>query len=769
MKLKTSIRPPSGGGPKAGNSIKILLLSLIFTTLWASSALAHLYPIGDLNEDRKVDSKDLLILARQWLSPSCLIPGCEADLDGADGVNMVDLAILAENWETNKANAVISEFMASNDSKEPLEEGELLDEEGDSSDWVEIYNPTDSAVNLKGWYLTDDANDLRRWELPSIQISPGQFKIIFASEKNRDDPDGQLHANFKLTSSGGFLALVKPDGKTIAHAYEYPQQFGDISYGLADPNSKTGATQVLVPEFTDAKALIPTNGLLGLSWTDRDFNDSSWLKGKTGVGYENNPGDPVNYTSLINLNAKTQMYNKNGTCYIRIPFEMDDLSNLEGLKLLMKYDDGFVAYLNGHSDDPIASANAPSPLQWNSAAPADRSDSAAVNFQEFPLPDDYIDYLQIGTNVLAIHGLNKSTGSSDFLILPKLTVNRTETIDFSSAVEGYFFGPTPGSINSGIVINLGPAIRNVTENPPQPTDTQNLIITAQVTETFKPVAWVKLFFRVDFGSETNIQMFDDGLHNDGAAGDNIYGAVIPASASGPADCVRWYVTASDVNNNISRNPLFLINSGNRQSPQYFGTVVVDPSINTALPVFHYFVQDTSSEGTRTGTRASVFYLGEFYDNVYIRLRGGYTTHGRKIEFNDGHHFCFDPNLPRVDEINLNEKGADPTYMRQVLGWEAYFNAGQPGSISFPLHVRRNGSFLDVRIFIEQEDRDMLRRNGLDPDGALYKMYDDLQNGQIDGEGVHEKKTRLDEDASDLLALAAGINTTNPNRNVFVFD
>ncbi|MHC4799546.1 MAG: lamin tail domain-containing protein, partial [Planctomycetota bacterium] len=81
----------------------------------------------------------------------------------------------------------------------------------------------------------------------------------------------------------------------------------------------------------------------------------------------------------------------------------------------------------------------------------------------------------------------------------------------------------------------------------------------------------------------------------------------------------------------------------------------------------------------------------------------------------------------------------------------------------------NGSFLAVRIFIEQPDRDLLRRNGLDPDGALYKMYDDLQNGQIDGEGVHRKKTRLDENSGDLLALAGGIDTRNPNRDTFLFD
>ena len=302
MKLKTSIRPPSGGGPKAGNSIKILLLSLIFTTLWASSALAQLYPIGDLNEDRKVDSKDLLILARQWLSPSCLIPGCEADLDGADGVNMVDLAILAENWETNKANAVISEFMASNDSKEPLEEGELLDEEGDSSDWVEIYNPTDKPISLGGWYLTHDSNDLKEWQFPAVQLNPGQFLIVFASKKNRRDPTKPLHTSFNLNAEGNYLALVEKDGVTIAHEYapEYPKQVTNISYGLSQYATK------FVDSGTAVSYRVPTISDAGANWTALDFGTSGWKTGRTGLGFGNAiPGFKVTYykatTTVDNL------------------------------------------------------------------------------------------------------------------------------------------------------------------------------------------------------------------------------------------------------------------------------------------------------------------------------------------------------------------------------------------------------------------------------------------------------------------------------------
>jgi len=669
-----------------------------------------------------------------------------------------DNTLMAQESDLQEPLLIISEFMAINGSKQPLTPGELLDEDGDSSDWIEIYNPTDTTIDLDGWYLTDSTINLRQWKFPSVQIQPERFMVIFASGKDRDDPDEELHTNFKLTGSADFLAIVKPDGQTIEYAYDYPQQFGNFSYGLSSGSAVLATEITLIEEYAPAKALIPTDNSLGLSWTEQAFNDSQWLSGITGVGYD--------YGALVGLDVSA-MRNVNRTVYVRIPFLVIDASAIDELTLRMKYEDGFVAYLNGRE---LGGDNAPlsTELTWNSGAPANRSDSIAVNPQDFDI-SAYKDLLVKGLNVLAIHGLNNGLSSSDLLILPELVATELESIDLSADTEGYFERPTPGGKNSGATPNLGPAIRNVTENPPQPNSNEDLIIRAEVTETFEPVASVLMDYSINFSGGNSITMFDDGLHNDGQANDNVYAAVITADKYGPGDMVRWKIFCYDAQFNISQAPLFLIKEGRIQSPEYFGTVVADPSINTRLPVFHYFVENTGAAGSRSGTRASVFYDGEFYDNVFIRLRGGYTTHGRKFEFNDGHHFLFDPNLPRVDEINLNERGAEPTYIRQVLGWETYVDAGQPGSLSFPMHVRRNGSFYGVRIFIEQPDRDLLRRNNMDPDGALYKMYDDLQNGDIDGEGIHRKKTRLDEDTSDLFALARGIDTRNSSRNTFVFD
>ena len=122
---------------------------------------------------------------------------------------------------------IITEFMAANSST-------LADEDGDFSDWIEIYNPTASSQSLAGWYLTDDAANLTRWQFPAVTLGPGEYLVVFASDKNRQVAGDELHTNFQLANEGEYLALVEANGTTIASEFapEFPQQFTDISYGL---------------------------------------------------------------------------------------------------------------------------------------------------------------------------------------------------------------------------------------------------------------------------------------------------------------------------------------------------------------------------------------------------------------------------------------------------------------------------------------------------------------------------------------------------------
>jgi len=123
---------------------------------------------------------------------------------------------------------LITEFMAVNRTT-------LQDEDGDFRDWIEIHNPSSESVRLDGWYLTDQADDLRKWQFPDVELGADAYLVVFASAKDRNDPAGELHTNFKLSANGEFLALVEADGTTIRQQFEpaFPPQTQDVSYGLA--------------------------------------------------------------------------------------------------------------------------------------------------------------------------------------------------------------------------------------------------------------------------------------------------------------------------------------------------------------------------------------------------------------------------------------------------------------------------------------------------------------------------------------------------------
>ena len=174
---------------------------------------------------------------------------------------------------------------------------------------------------------------------------------------------------------------------------------------------------VVLPEFTQARYLVPTDNHLGTTWTEWGFNDDSWGEGQTGIGYENSPAD---YAALINTQVRPQdVHPQANTIFVRIPFEIDDLDVVDHLTLRMKYEDGYVAYINGQEAARSPGLNG-SP-GWDSTAPG-HSDGEAKVFQDADVSSSIGRLVESGENMLAIHVLNTSTGSSDLLVLPELVV-----------------------------------------------------------------------------------------------------------------------------------------------------------------------------------------------------------------------------------------------------------------------------------------------------------------------------------------------------------
>jgi hypothetical protein len=201
---------------------------------------------------------------------------------------------------------VLSEVMASNGAT-------LTDEDGDFSDWIEIRNTGDSAGDLAGWFLSDDAANLSLWAFPSTPLAPGAFVVVFASDKNRAITGSELHTNFKLKSGGEFLGLTMPDGTTIASSFDpsYPQQFTDISWGQPGyfdqptpgaANTSAGSAPVRAVEFSPGNRLFTTTVDVALS---------TLTAGAT-IFYTTDGSDPTSvngtaYTGPVTLSTTTEL------------------------------------------------------------------------------------------------------------------------------------------------------------------------------------------------------------------------------------------------------------------------------------------------------------------------------------------------------------------------------------------------------------------------------------------------------------------------------
>ena len=327
-------------------------------------------------------------------------------------------------------NLVISEIMASNRS-------DITDIDGDYSDWVEIANIGAAPCDLGGYFLTDDVRDLEKWEFPPVTLGPNRYLLVFASEKDRRDPARELHANFRLDREGDLLVLVAPDGQTpvAGFAPSYPPQVTDASYGI----STSSTIDALVETGSPVRARVPADASLGTTWTQIGFADGAWPIGTQGVGFERATG----FENLIGLDVNAAMYGVNSSIYVRIPFRVGDPAAIDSLVLGMRYDDGFVAWINGVR---VADGNAPSAaaLAFDSSATASHADSRARELVDFDL-SAHLGRLVAGDNVLAIQGLNFSPTSSDFLISAELRAIAIGDIDIEN--HQYFDVPTPGATN----------------------------------------------------------------------------------------------------------------------------------------------------------------------------------------------------------------------------------------------------------------------------------------------------------------------------------
>jgi hypothetical protein len=236
----------------------------------------------------------------------------------------------------------------------------LADEDSDYNDWIELFNNTSTEINLKGYYLSDEASFLKKWTIPAILLKPDSYLLIFASGKNR--------------------TAVPVNYETV------------------------------IPRGTIWKYLVPSSEPSN-TWKNIGFNDSSWKTGKSGFGYGDNDDSTV-------LNAIVSVF-------VRKEFNITNLSNIYELVLSIDYDDGFVAYINGHEiarrnlgTNPTVTYNQVTGTLMREATmySGGKPENIIIPYPKTLLVE--------GVNVIAIQGHNSGSTSDDFSLIPMLTIGR---------------------------------------------------------------------------------------------------------------------------------------------------------------------------------------------------------------------------------------------------------------------------------------------------------------------------------------------------------
>ena len=160
--------------------------------------------------------------------------------------------------EANQTDVVINEFMASNDLF-------IADQDGEFDDWIELFNTTDQDIDLTGYFLSDNAENLDKYDIPDGTIIPANgYLIVWADE---DGMQEGLHANFKISAAGEELFLVNPD-TIVIDEITFGQQRTDTAFARI-PNG--------IGPFTFAEATFGSENMGTTSLNEVDFNSAKLI------------------------------------------------------------------------------------------------------------------------------------------------------------------------------------------------------------------------------------------------------------------------------------------------------------------------------------------------------------------------------------------------------------------------------------------------------------------------------------------------------------
>jgi hypothetical protein len=652
--------------------------------------------------------------------------------------------VLGQGGASGKPALVINEFMAQNT-------GSIQDSHGDYDDWIELYNYGGSAVDVAGFYLTDDLTAPTKWRIlagdPSVTtIGAHGFLLIWADQEAQQ---GLLHANFKLSAGGESLGLSDAQGNLL-DSLTFGAQEADVSSGRVPDG--TGQWQSL-PAPTPGKSNQAATANVIIS--EIMFHPPHAASTAEDRRQE--------WIELFNAGAA--------------PANLAGWQLSDGVQFV--FPDvvlGAGEYLVVAADTSVFSARHPGVtnivgdwIGWlsNSGERIQLVDEIGQVINEVRYADEG-DWAvrELGPVEHSHRGWQWSNqtddGGKSLEVVNVAVSNEVGQNWAASSVDG----GTPGRANSVAANDIPPVILKMQHSPLIPRPTDPVTITAMVIDESTQSPTVRLRYRVDRSTYTSanvypqtgtdylsVTMADDGQHGDGAAGDGVYGAQIPSHPDGTI--IEFYVEAVDAGGKVRTWPApSLVDGQWRQvtNALYRVDAAVNPDtywqaggeplyylIMTEMERGHLALIGSRTNGeedtdaTMNGTFISVDGTSvEVCYRVGIRNRGHGTRSGPPNNFHVG--FPRDALWKGLGAIGFNCRYTHA----QIIGSAIFRMAGVAAADAVAAQLRINGvnmavpgsPMFGVYVRLEAFDGDFASKHFPDdPNGNLYSCFRD--NGEAD--------------------------------------
>ncbi len=223
----------------------------------------------------------------------------------------------------------LNEIVSSNGSS-------LFDEDGDTPDWIELFNTTDQSIDLLGFGITDDPGDLSKWTFPTFHLEPNSFIVLFASDKDRKEIIAQWDAKINWGDSWSYWV----GSSSPISNWELPETdisfwpTGNSGFGYGDNDDNTEISQVVsVFVKKDFEVDDPSIVLKALFHIDYDDGYIAYLNGvefsRANLG---SAGSNVDYNTTTTALHEAEIYS--GGFPERIPINLNEFPILAGTNTL---------------------------------------------------------------------------------------------------------------------------------------------------------------------------------------------------------------------------------------------------------------------------------------------------------------------------------------------------------------------------------------------------------------------------------------------------